>query len=318
MQINALIYKETPIMSSQSRQMIPIFYAADDAYAPMLAVSIRSLLDNADKSCFYRIHILTSTMCENYRKRIAALETENSRISFDDASARLSHVAHRFAIRDYYSIATYYRLFIADMFPEYDKALYIDSDTVVPGDISQMYSIDIGSCLVGATSESVMLDPVFGKYSEVVLGIKHDRYFNAGILIMNLAAFRSEKMEKQFLKLLGERSFPVAQDQDYLNVLCHDRVHYFDRKWNLDPMERFVGIEPCLVHYKMAMRPWNYDGIIHGDIFWKYAETSGFYEIICEIKKNRTEKDALYDKSVYENLSQLALEEIARASEAQD
>ena len=36
----------------------------------------------------------------------------------------------------------------------------------------------------------------------------------------------------------------------------------------------------------MASRPWNYDGVLFGEYFWKYAETSGYYEDICKIKSS--------------------------------
>ncbi len=300
-------------MSNLTKQTIPIFYATDDAYAPMLAVSIRSLLDNADKNYFYRIHILTSSMSKENKSKIQSLEGENSRISFDDASQKLSAVADRLAIRDYYSITTYYRIFIASMFPEYDKAVYIDSDTVVVGDISKMFGTDIGNNIAGVIQENVMLIPVFGNYSEKVLGIAYDKYFNAGIMLMNLSQFRETDLEGRFLDLLSKRSFPVAQDQDYLNILCRDNVYYFGYEWNLAPVEIMAGIEPFIVHYKMALRPWNYDGIMHGDLFWKYAETSGFYEELCLIKKNHSDLDKQKDQNVWDGLVRLALEETAKA-----
>lgn len=300
-------------ISNPAKQVIPIFYATDDAYAPMLAVSIRSLLDNADKNYFYRIHVLTSTMSEDNRCKIAALAGEGALISFDNASGRLVPVTDSLAVRDYYSIATYYRLFIADMFSEYDKAIYIDSDTVVADDISKMYVTDIGSNLIGAVHDNVMFVPVFGEYVERVLEISRDRYFNAGVLLMNLKEFRDTDMEGRFLDLLKKRKFPVAQDQDYLNLLCKDSVHYLDYTWNLAPVEELAEIEPSIVHFKMALRPWNYDNIMHGDLFWSYAKNSGFYEDLCLIKKNHSSLDAEKDREIGEGLVRLALEEIAKA-----
>ncbi len=300
-------------MSKTYKQIIPIFFATDDNYAPFLAVAMRSLLDNANKNYFYRIHVLTSAMSDKNRKRLSALAGENAKISFDNPEKKLAHLMGSFALRDYYSVATYYRLFIADMFPQYDKVVYIDSDTVVPGDISEMYFTDIGSNLVGAIHDNVMLIPPFGEYAEKVVDISRDRYFNAGILLMNLKEFRISDMEGRFIDLLSRRSFPVAQDQDYLNILCRDRVYYFGYEWNLVPVEGLTDKAPAIIHYKMALRPWHYDGIKYSEYFWKYAETCGYYEDICSIKKNHTAFDKLKDKRVGDGLVALALEEIARA-----
>ena len=306
------------LTNPSSKKIIPIFFATDDAYAPFLGVAIRSMLDNADKNYFYRVHILTSTMSEENRRKLAALAGENSKISFDDPEKKLTHLMESLSLRDYYSVATYYRLFIADMFPQYDKVMYIDSDTVIPGDISKMYLTDIGSNLVGAVPESVMLNAPFDEYSEKVVGVPYNKYFNAGILLMNLSEFRLSRIESRFVSLLSRKKFPVAQDQDYLNVLCQNRVYYFGHEWNLTPVKGLTDKEPCIVHYKMASRPWNYDGILYGEYFWKYAETSGFYEEICKIKSSRTPMDAEGDQRVFDSLVSLAIDEIRRAEEEKE
>ncbi len=299
-------------MTTLSSKVIPVFYAADDAYAPLLGVSLLSLISNAKKTDRYKIHVIASNMSSENREKIASLERENVAVVFEDLENKLSAISDRLAIRDYYSASTYLRIFIANAFPEYDKAIYIDSDTVVDRDLSEMFLTDVGDALVGAVQENVMLLPVFGEYSEKVLKIPRKKYFNAGILTMNLKKMREIDLEARFVELLSERSFPVAQDQDYLNVLCKDQVYYFPYSWNLMPAENMRGIEPYIVHYKMAERPWHYDGIDHGDIFWKYAKKSDFYEILREIKSSRTPEDEKKDKETFENLVKLALDEISR------
>lgn len=290
-------------------KIIPVFYAADDAYAPFLAVSVNSLIKNANKDYFYNIHILSSSMSDINISRIKDLSCENAKVHFEDPSHKLSHLLSGLALRDYYSIATYYRLFIADLFPQYEKAVYIDADTAVNDDISKMFFTDIGENLVGAIEDNVMSIPVFGDYVETVLGVPREKYFNAGILLMNLKKFRETDMEGRFVKLLSKRQFPVAQDQDFLNLLCINRVHYFERKWNFPPVDGFCEDLPSIVHYKMSLRPWNYDGIKFSDIFFKYAETSGYLEDIFKLKENHSESDKEYDEQVGRGLLELALKE---------
>ena len=290
---------------------VPIFYAADDNYAPYLAVSVASLLENSCGDNFYDIHILTSPMSEENKSKIAALEGVNSKITFEDMGERIKSIADKVSIRDYYSISTYFRIFIAEMFPEYDKAIYIDADTVVIDDIEKLYSTDIGDCLVGGMPENVMLMDVFSRYSSIVLGIPNTEYFNAGIILMNLNEFRKTKMEKRFIELLSRRKFPVAQDQDYLNLLCHGRVHYFPVEWNLDPVDIYKDKKPHIIHYKMHRRPWYYDGVNFGEHFWKYTEKSGYHDSIVSKKSARTDADAVKDTEVMQSLCDLAEREIA-------
>lgn len=78
------------------------------------------------------------------------------------------------------------------MFPEYEKALYIDSDTVVLGDISELFDYDIGDNYVGASCDPVVSQAdIFGNYAEQVLDIDRNHYFNAGVLVLNINSSES-------------------------------------------------------------------------------------------------------------------------------
>ena len=56
--------------TKKQSNIVPIFFATDDNYVPFLAVSIKSLLDNASKDYFYNIHILTDGINEENRKNL--------------------------------------------------------------------------------------------------------------------------------------------------------------------------------------------------------------------------------------------------------
>ena len=71
------------------------------------------------------------------------MQNECFSIEFIDVTSYLNSISDKLPLRHYYSKTTYYRLFIAEMFPEYDKAIYVDSDLVIQGDIPR---IDIISC----------------------------------------------------------------------------------------------------------------------------------------------------------------------------
>ena len=130
-------------------QIIPIFYACDDNFIKYTAVSIRSLIDNADSSRSYHIHILNTTVSQAHIEEILVMQTPNVRISFEDVTQYADKLQGKLPIRDYYTKTTYFRLFIPDMFPEYEKAIYIDSDTVVPGNVAELFDHDLKDNYVG-------------------------------------------------------------------------------------------------------------------------------------------------------------------------
>ncbi len=295
--------------------IIPIFYAADDNFVKYTLVSLTSLKENADRSRNYRIYILLTTVSEHLKAPFDALSEENFKIEFVDVSAYLATCDGELHTRDYYSKTTYYRLFIAEMYPEYDKAIYIDSDTVVVGNVADLYDHELGENYVGACHEQAMVQiDVYGTYVEKVLGIDRNRYFNAGMLLINCRLFREEKLLDRFLDLLHKYTFVVTQDEDYLNVLCENRVLWLHQGWNTEIIGevRVPREEMKIVHYIMTSKPWHYEDCRYGDIFWSYAEKTPVYDLIREELVSYTDEQRTNDAASGERLAETARQEIAR------
>ena len=292
---------------------IPIFFASDNNYAPYLAVAIKSLLSNASPDYFYRIHVLTTNLDESLCEKLQKLATPNSTIEIISLAEEIEHIKNRFHLRDYYSIETYYRFFIPDMFPQYDKVLYLDCDITVLGDISNLFLTNISNYLVGAAQEQVMAHyKVFGDYVEKVLDVKVKNYFSAGVLLMNTKLFRAYRIQQKFFKLMSEFKFRVTQDEDYLNVLCKDKVKKISIGWNKQPFEEtgFDDIDLQLIHYNLGWKPWHYENVLYEEYFWEYAEQTEFYEQLREGLKSFTDEQRQKDKDGFESLKMLAIEDI--------
>ena len=280
-------------------EKINLFFAVDDNYCPFLSSSVHSILKNANKNYKYDIYVLhngiantNQDIMKNQIKNDASIEFVDM-LEFVDMKEKLDVLADKLVTRDYYTKTTYYRLFIPNMFPHLDKALYLDSDIIVTGDISELYNTNLENNLVGAIPDmAVQNTPVFIEYVEKALGVKGDKYFNAGILLMNLSEMREWNFEEKFIDLLGKYSFRVAQDQDYLNVLTKDRVKYVDNSWNVQPVPnnicKFDKIN--LIHYNMLWKPWIFDNIDYSDIFWAYAKECPLYDRIVKMKEETTDE----------------------------
>ena len=272
---------------------IPVFYATDENYLPFLAVSIRSLIDNLSLNSACDIFVLHHGLCTAGASRLLEMQTENVRIRLVDVGSKLAPLVKKLNLRDYYTASIYFRLFIPSLFPNFCKAIYIDADTVLNEDISKLYSIPLGDHLVGAVSDDIIASHEdFRRYAEDGLGIPYREYFNSGVMLMNLEQFRSEKIEDRFVYLLNRYQFDtVCPDQDYLNVLCRDRVLYLDKGWNKMSIDCNYDGVPMLVHYNMFYKPWQYDDISYGAYFWEYARRTDFYEELLRIRSQFGERD---------------------------
>ena len=297
--------------------VVPIFFATDDNYLPFLSITLESMWENSSREYDYEMYVLHSGIRQDYQEKILRYNNkEGFKISFVDVTESLEDIKEGLHMRDYYTATTYFRVFIASLFPQYDKALYLDCDTVILGDISELYNLDLGSnMLAGAPCEGVNSFDVYKRYVSQVDGLNPDYFFNAGVLLLNLKAFREEGFYQQFADLLRKYKFTVIQDEDYLNVLCQDRVLRLPRAWNKSPVAPDVlpREELRIVHYLMTWKPWRYTDIPYQEYFWEYAQRTEFYDYIKGLQDNATVADQEKDKVVEANLKALAESEISRA-----
>ena len=299
--------RELKSRQKEVKKEVPVFFAVDDNYSYFLAVALKSIKDNASKDYIYSIYVLHDGLKKDTMTALKNVEEENFTIRFVNVKMRHLMFHNKLHTRDYYSKSTYYRLFIQSLFPELDKAIYLDSDIIVTGDISELYNYDLDGYLVGAANEDVMQNTnVFGEYVEKALGINRNLFFNAGVLVLNLKAFRKEKVEERFLKLLTRYKFSVTQDEDYLNVICKDKILFISNAWNVSPAVIKNNEEIKLIHYKMDLKPWHYDGVRYGEYFWEYAAQTEFYETLKFMKDNYGINEKSRDKETYKNLVALA------------
>jgi len=127
---------------------------------------------------------------------------------------------------------------------------------------------------------------------------------------MNLKEMRKIKFEELFLDLLSNITFNVAQDQDYLNTICKDRVLYLDKVWNKMPIVDDVDINDIkLIHYNLSYKPWQIDGVNYADKFWEFSDKSIYAEEVKNIKRNYTKERQQLSDAQTVNLIKMALEQ---------
>ena len=300
-----------------NKPIIPLFFAVDDNFAKYTVVTLHSLIKNASRDYDYKVRILSTVISDDMKEKVAKMQDESFSIEFVDVTSYVESISSKLPLRHYYSKTTYFRFFIAEMFPEYDKAVYLDSDLIIQGDISKLYETDIGDYYLAGCHEQAMEQmDVYGTYVEEVMGISRHNFFNAGMMLINCKQFREKKILERFVTLLGEYNFIVTQDEDYLNVICKDHVYWLDQRWNTELFATFVypynEAEAYILHYMMVNKPWHYADCRCADVFWSYAKETSVYDALMDELNNYTEADRKHDADSGEALKQMALNEIAR------
>ena len=278
--------------------MIPMFFSIDDAYAPYLAAALCSAIDHASDDRCYKAIILHQELSQENISRLASLATENFSIEFVPMTQGLDAITDTMSNRlrcDYFTLTIYFRLFIPRMFPQYNKAIYIDSDVILLEDPAKLFDIPLQGNLIGAcVDRSVGHVPQLVNYMENAVGVPKEKYINSGVLLMDLQKLRQAELDRHFLQLLNTYHFDcIAPDQDYLNYLCRGKVYYFDAGWNKQPNQNvdFDENKIHLIHYNMFNKPWHYYGVKYESYFWEAAKATPYYEELIASRESYTEKE---------------------------
>ena len=190
---------------------IPIILASDNNYAPYMSVLMISILKNAKSNPFIDFYLLVpESFKEKYKKTIQAdcRFYKNKHINFIDMQNAFSQTKRMIA---HITEQSYYRLKATEILPkEYDKCIYLDIDTIVNDDLSELFSIDIEDNYVAGVKAPGYHFPEDGnrKYCERIGIPSINQYINSGVMLLNLKKIREDNLTPT---LCEEALGPLAQ-----------------------------------------------------------------------------------------------------------
>ena len=262
---------------STERDTVNIIYASNDGYARHLAASLYSLLAHSRRIPSLEIWVLSAGMCGEYQDRLRRTARHFKR---ELHVAELGDLRERFPYEvdtRGFDISAMGRIFAPEVLPEQmERALYLDCDTIVLGDVGELYWTDLGDCLAGM----VMEPTVYQEMKETIGFGRDDAYFNSGVILMDLAGWRREGVLARMLEFYGAHAGSLfACDQDTINGTLRGRIRSLPPKYNFFTNYRYfrystleklcgayrkVGAEafkeakrrPVIIHYLGDERPW--------------------------------------------------------------
>ena len=160
--------------------------------------------------------------------------------------------------RSKFSYICLLRVCLASLIPDADRVIQLDLDTIICDDLTPIWEMDMGDNWIA------MADERYGCYRPY-----GDRYYNAGVAVLNLGKIREDKVEPQLIHLLSTTQLPYI-DQDAWNIIGAGHIADLPQRYN-----EFTGTEestrPAIVHYAGVSRWWNY-GIHRGSYYEKYRK----------------------------------------------
>lgn len=252
-----------------------ILYTFNDKFVPQVSAGIASVCENnrsEEKITFYLFVLQVSeankTELENfihsYHREVMFFELQNISRYFDfeiDTSG--------------WNPIVLARLLLDRFLPEeVERVLYLDGDTIVRGNLHEMYYTDMNEKSIGAC-----LEPTYSIDKKSSIGMTGFPYYNAGVLLIDLKEWRKQGIGKQILEFYASYKGQLfSNDQDAINGSQKGRIYTLSSKYNyFNIFDQYSYIylkslcdysyvskqefeearkNPIIIHYLGEERPW--------------------------------------------------------------
>lgn len=227
--------------------ILNVIYSSDDNYAQHMGVSIYSLLDkNTTEFNEINIYVIENHISKGNRSKLEQVvdKFKNANcywISFDSYKNQLN-INMLWPI----SISSYARLFISSMLGDnVDRVLYLDCDMIINDSLKLLWQYDLGDNVIGAVQ-----DPVNDKTKNAVGVASDEKYFNAGMLLINISLWSKLNVEEKIRQFLEIHNGQVVHhDQGVLNGVLKDNVTLLPLKYNVMTIQYFMDRDQLLKYF---------------------------------------------------------------------
>ena len=270
---------------------IPIFLSSDNNYAPYMAATIVSILENTE--AFINFYILDGGISDQNIEKISSMGKNYDNCSLEfiklDVEKEFSSIKFNNEHCNHITLSALNRLLIPNLKHDLKKVIYLDTDIIAKKDIKSLYEYDLGEYALGAVPGIVKIVADNGTRRLHLSKLHH--YFNSGVLLMDLEKFRKQNIVKRFFEIeQKKRELIKYPDQDILNICFENNYLKLDSIYNYTAPRGYIIEDFVLRHYITDIKPWHINPDITGfvddkDLFWYYMRKTPFYEEVFQIFK---------------------------------
>lgn len=161
------------------------------------------------------------------------------------------------------------RCAFGNMFPEEHKILWLDCDTIVHDNITDLFDMDINGYMYVGAIERQNCIYLF-------------KYINCGVLLMNLDMIRERGREEEMISMLN--TYPFAfPDQDVINLLCQGWIRVISSEYNANAFTDKCS-RPRIFHFAAVKD-------FHDNPIYKYYDDLDVFGFDEEESKEEEEAD---------------------------
>lgn len=276
---------------------IPIFLASDENYAKYMAVTMTSIFTNTEE--FIDFYILDGGITDETKKKFEELKSIKQNFSMEFIKVEMS-LFENFPTVAHFTASMYSRFLIPDLKPEINKAIYMDVDVIVNGDIKELFNIDLENYPIAATPYLHELEANPKNWCDSIkkrIGLNlSSEYFTSGLLLMDCDYFRKNNLQKILFETTKEKAeVLLCPDQDVMNLVFENNYKVLDYRFDIvidmtskEYLENALN-DFCILHFAggKGVRPWLNSECLGSQEFWKNAQNTPFYEqLLNDLSKN--------------------------------
>ena len=207
-----LIFKK---YTKKNFHTIPIAFSVSDRYAYPLIVLLTSILYNASPQTFYIFYLLIApNINKTFIKKILGLREKYSNCKMEIIN--MGNKYSNYFAMNYKSPAVYYRLELSNIIKKYDKIIYLDADTMVHKDLTEMFNLDMGNYYYMGFPDR---DLTFRKFK----GTRN--FINSGVMLINLKKLREVNAPKLFQDFYNKYGTKKV-DEYLINAVFYDKIKF--------------------------------------------------------------------------------------------
>lgn len=295
---------------------IHIVLSSSEEFIEHCATTMASILYNLSSDYFAHFYILSYDLTDKSKKKLAKLnKIKKCIIEYPIFDEKLLDMFDGIKIPPHVTKMTYARILIPNILPSIDKVIFIDSDTIVRTDISQLYDIELGDNYLG------MVEDACGKVNSRKLWNDNSTlYFNCGVMLINSKKLR----DNEYLNLIDQQiqhngDNYIICDQDVLNDTFKGHIFTLNMGWNFhhekffklkyyNPIDTKEYLEvlsnPYIAHCTGPEKPWllAINNRYTKDYFF-YNKLTLFYRRINNIRYKVNDclyhEISIYNKTLY-------------------
>ncbi len=263
-----------------NERILNLIAASDENYAIALCVMVRSVLENLRKGVEVNLYVLVDGISADTKRRMES-SWQPYPITIIWISPDKENILGKVQERGHAGVmATYFRFFIGDLLPQSVKsAIYLDADLIIRGDLAELAEQPFDNCIAIAVPDAYagyFHIPRLTKinFPDTVRFTKSSLYFNAGLLVIDVEAWRIELIGQEALKVaVAYKDVLLFHDQDALNIVLAGRWKALHPIWNfhelpqsLHPWEvrpysrqerKCIFLSPNVIHFVSREKPWS-------------------------------------------------------------